>query len=272
MKKITDIAIGAFDGMHLAHQELFKRLSKNGAIVVIEKHDANITPKKYRCEYTNKPCFFYDIKDIKNLDAKGFVEKLKRDFKDLKKIVIGYDFAFGKDRKYSIDDLKNCFDGEVEVVDEVKKDGISVHSRVIREFIKSGDIKMANSLLGHSYMIVGEIIKGQGLGKKELYPTINLKVDKFILPKSGVYATITDINGFYEPSVTFIGNRLSTDNRFSIESYIIGKEIKNPKNIAKTLFLDRIRDNKKFESLKELKEQINKDIEIALEIVKEHTI
>ena len=272
MKKIDSIAIGAFDGMHLGHQELFKRLTKNGAVLVIDKHNANITPDKTRCEYVNKPCFFYDINDIKDLDAKGFIEKLKRDFPNLEKIVVGYDFAFGKDRQYSIEDLKRYFDGEVEVVDEVKKDGISVHSRVIRELIKSGEIKKANSLLGHSYKIEGKIVKGQGIGKEKLYPTINIKVDKFILPKNGVYATITDVNGYYEPSVTFIGNRVSTDNRFSIETYIIGKEIKNPQKLVKIIFLDRRRDNKKLSNLEDLKNQIKSDIKKALEVVKEHII
>lgn len=271
-KEIKDIAIGAFDGMHLGHKALFRRLDENGAIVVIQKHNATITPGRYRCEYVNKPCFFYDIKDIKDLDAKSFVDMLKKDFPNLKKIVVGYDFAFGKDRKYSIKDLKRYFDGIVEVVDEVKKDGISVHSRVIREFIKSGDIKRSNSLLGHTFKIVGKVIKGQGLGKERLYPTINIDPNSFILPKEGVYATITNIDGFYKPSVTFIGNRLSTDKSFSIETHIIKEDIKNLPKKIEILFLDRIRDVKKFNSLDELKKEIQNDIKKALKIIKEHTI
>ncbi|WP_281950647.1 bifunctional riboflavin kinase/FAD synthetase [Nitrosophilus kaiyonis] len=271
-KDIKSLAIGAFDGMHLGHQALFKKLDKNGAILVIDKNSAVITPGNYRCEYTDKPCFFYDLNDIKDLDDKGFIKKLKKDFVNLEKIVVGYDFAFGKDRKYSIKNLKEVFDGEVEVVDEVKVDGISVHSRVIKEFIKDGDIKKANRLLGHTFKIVGEVIKGAGLGKKELVPTINLKVEKFILPKDGVYATITDVNGFYEPSVTFIGHKKSVDNSFSIETHVIGKDIQKAEGEVTILFFEKIRDNKKFENLKDLKEQILKDIEIAKEIVKEHTI
>ncbi len=272
MSEIEDIAVGAFDGMHLGHKALFDRLSEKGAVVIIDKHNANITPGRYRCEYVNHPCFFYDIKDIKNLDAKGFLERVKKDFPNLKKIVVGYDFAFGKDRKYSIKDLKKYFDGVIEVVDEIKKNGISVHSRVIREFIKKGDIKTANSLLGHTYKIIGEVVKGQGLGKKKLYPTINIYPKDFVLPKNGVYATITDINGFYEPSVTFVGKRVSTDEKFSVESHVIGKDIGDAKGKATIFFFDRIRDNKKFDNLEALKEQIKKDIDIALKIVKEHII
>lgn len=269
---IEDIAIGSFDGMHLGHKELFKRLSNRGGVVIIDRGNANITPDGYRCEYIDKPCFFYDLKEIKNLDAKGFIKRLKKDFPSLKKIVVGYDFAFGKDRKYSIDDLKKYFDGDVEVVDEVQKDGISIHSRVIREFIKNGDIKKANSLLGHNYKIEGRVIKGQGLGSKKLYPTINIEVKNFVLPKAGVYATLTDVNGIYEPSITFIGKRVSTDNNFAIETYVIDRDIQCPNKRVKIIFLDRIRDNKKFSSLDDLKNQIKKDIKRALEIVKEHNI
>lgn len=274
MKKeeVESLAIGAFDGMHLGHKALFKRLGVNGAVLIIDKNSATITPGQYRCEYVNHPCFFYNLEKIRDLDAKGFVEKLKKDFPNLKKIVVGYDFAFGKDRKYRVDNLKDLFDGEVEVVEEVKVDNISVHSRVIKDCIKKGDIKKANALLGHTFKIVGNIVKGQGLGKKTLYPTINVDVKDFIVPKDGVYACLTDVNGFYEPSVTFIGKRLSTDNRFSIETYIIGKDIRKAEYKVTILFFDRIRDNKKFDNLKDLKERIKKDIEIAREIVNEHII
>lgn len=270
--EVDSLAIGAFDGMHLGHQALFKRLGKKGAVLIIDKNSAVLTPGNYRCEYVDHPCFFYNLDEIKDLDAKGFVKKLKDDFKSLKKIVIGYDFAFGKDRKYSINDLKRYFDGEVVVVDEVKIDSISVHSKVIKKFIKDGNIKMANRLLGHTFKIVGEVIKGKGLGKKLLYPTVNLKVEKFIIPKEGVYATITDVNGFYEPSVTFIGKSKTLGGDFSIETHIIKKDIGEAKGEVTILFFDRIRDNKKFENIEDLKKQIRKDIEIALEIVKEHTI
>ena len=271
-KKVNSLAIGTFDGMHLGHQALFKKLDKNGAILVIDRDCAVLTPEKFRCEYTDKPCFFYNLKEIKDLDDKGFVDKLKKDFINLKKIVVGYDFVFGKNRKYSINSLKKFFKGEVEVINEVKIDGISVHSRAIKEFLKSGDIKKANRLLGYTFKILGKIIKGSGIGKKELTPTINIEVKKFFLPKSGVYATITDIDGLFEPSVTFIGYKKSIDNSFSIETHIIGKKIDKKKGKVAILFLERIRDVQKFNNLKDLKNQIQKDIETAKKIIKKHII
>ncbi len=253
--------------MHLAHQELLKRLGDNGGVVVIEKGNALLTPGKKRCEYTRYPCFFFPLKKIRHLDAKGFVRLLKERFPNIQKIVVGYDFAFGKDRKYSIEDLKKYFDGEVEVVSEQKIGQISIHSRFIKDLLRKGDIETANQLLGREYCVEGRIIKGQGLGKKELFPTINVKVEGYLLPKEGVYATYTIIDGKAYPSVTFIGHRLSTDNRFSVETHIIGQELQDRPNSVTICFVRYLRPNKRFEDLVSLKAQIQEDIQKASEIL-----
>ena len=100
---IDSIAIGGFDGMHIAHQELFKNLNPKGAIISIETGYASITPKNYRQEYTKYPIFYYDLEDIKALDGADFIEMLKNDFKNLKKIVVGFDFCFGKKGNLLVD-------------------------------------------------------------------------------------------------------------------------------------------------------------------------
>ncbi len=250
---ITSLALGSFDGVHKAHQELIKRAD---GVLVIEK-GAVLTPGEFRCRFIQKPCFFYPLPTIKELDAKGFVERLKQDFPNLKKIVVGYDFAFGKDRRYTIEDLKKYFDGVVEVVEEIKQDGISIHSRFIKNFLKSGDIEKANRLLGRCYQIEGKKIKGQGLGSKELVPTVNVEVEKFLLPKEGVYLTLA--NG--KKSVTFIGKRESVDGSFAIETHFL-EEFESPYKVE-ICFIKYLRPNRKFSSLKELKRQIEKDIERA---------
>lgn len=260
---IKSIAIGGFDGMHLAHKELFKKLCKNGAIVSIETGYANLTPKKYRQEYTQYPIFYYDLQDIKNLDGKEFISLLKSEFKNLKKIVVGFDFCFGKDRAYSSEELKNIFEGEVIVIPEIKLDGFAIHSRYIRNFIKDGNIKKTNSFLGREYKIFGENIKGQGLGKKELFATINLKVYDFLLPKNGVYLTKTILDDKEYNSLSFIGNRVSTDNSFSVETHILDEDIEIKNKVVQIKFFDFLRENKKFEKLEELKKQIEYDINQA---------
>ena len=139
--KITNIAIGGFDGMHLAHQEVFKYLDDNGGIVVIESGYANLTPKTYRAKFTKLPIFYYPLQNIKHLDGIEFIRLLKEEFCNLCKIVVGYDFRFGKDAKYSAYDLKKLFDKDVIIVKEFRLDGVSVHSRVIRSYLRDGNIK-----------------------------------------------------------------------------------------------------------------------------------
>lgn len=260
---ITSIAIGGFDGMHIAHQELFKNLDVNGAIVSIESGYANLTPKKYRQEYSIYPIFYYILEDIRHLEGCEFIKLLKQEFPNLKRIVVGFDFCFGKDRKYCIEKLKEFFDGEVIVIEEIKLDNIAVHSRIIRDYIKSGDIKMANKLLGKEYKIYGQRIKGQGLGTKSFVPTINLKVDEFLLPNEGVYITKTILDEVEFNSITFLGHRLTTDGSYAVETHILDENIENKDYKIQIKFYEKSRENKKFDNFEELKNQILEDINLA---------
>ena len=262
---VISLAIGGFDGIHLAHQELIKRAQ---ALMIVSKYNSNLTPKEYRCKFVKKPCFFYELDDIKKLGCLEFAKFLKEEFPGLKKIVVGYDFRFGFNRSCTPEQLKSNF--EVEIVDEVVIDGISVHSGVIREFISSGKIEEAGKLLGRAYSIEGEVIKGQGIGKKELVATLNISVCDFLLPQNGVYATKCSIDDKMYDSVTFIGVRESTDGCFSVETHIIDKDIKNRGKKVEIFFYKKIRDNKKFNSLNELKKQIKEDIKTVKEVLNEY--
>ena len=264
IKNSTSIAIGGFDGMHIGHQKLFSALDKNGTIVVIETGYANLTPKKEREHFSHHPIVYLDLDDIRHLSGDEFILFLKKKFVKLQKIVVGYDFHFGKNRKYSFDDLKTLFDGEVEVIKEVTLDGDSVHSHKIRAKLQIGDIKGANAFLGHNYTIKGGVVSGQGIGKKELVATINIEAEEFLMPKEGVYVTLTRIDDeeHYHPSVSFVGHRVTTDGSFAIESHILDGEVLCQKR-AVISFVSFIRDNRKFDSIAELKKAINKDISIA---------
>lgn len=258
---ITSIAIGGFDGMHVAHQELFKNLDENGAIVSIESGFANLTPKVYRQEYSSYPIYYYVLDNIKHLEGDQFIKLLNEEFPNLKKIVVGYDFCFGKNRRYCIEKLKELFHGNVKIIDEIKIDDIAVHSRVIREYLKDGEIEIANKLLGKEYKIYGHQIKGQGLGTRSFVPTINLKVEQFLLPKEGVYITKTILNEIEYNSVTFLGHRVTTDGSYAVETHILDENIINDTYTIQIKFIKKIRDNLKFDSFDELKNQIDKDIE-----------
>jgi len=260
---IDAIAIGGFDGMHAAHQYLFSELGENGGVLAIETGYADMTPGTHRQEHTHYPLFYYELDDIKGLSGEGFIAKLKKDFPSLKKIVVGYDFHFGNKRSCDSLDLKELFDGEVIIVDEVKIEGEAVHSHMIRKLLEEGKLSHANLLLGYNYCLKGDVVKGQGIGKEKLVPTINIAVSGYRIPKEGVYATLTrlDDDKLY-PSISFIGKRHITDGSFAIETHILDEEVQQNQK-AELSLIHFIRENREFDSFPELKEQIALDIEQA---------
>lgn len=264
---IKALAIGKFDGLHKAHMGLINELGEGGGIVVIDKNDSVLTPKGYREKLINIPFFYYNLGAIKELEGHSFIALLQKDFKNLQKIIVGYDFMFGKDRSFCAWDIGEMFEGECIVVPEIKSDGISVHSGVIKELLKHGDILKANMLLEREYEIWGEHITGQGLGKKALYPTINLHTGSFLLPAEGVYATKNIVEGKVYDSVSFIGHRVSTDRNFSVESYILAPFDGVVQGEVGIKFVKRIRENRRYTDLTLLKAQISEDIENAKTIL-----
>ena len=260
---VETIAIGSFDGIHLGHRQLIDKLGVHGALFVIDKDQANLTPGIKRSEVAGYPCMFYHFLKVKNLSGAEFVALLKKEFIHLKKIVVGYDFHFGHRRSCNVSDLKTLFDGVVEVVDEFTFEGVSIHSSTIRDFLKEGKIIEANRFLGREYAISGDIIKGQGLGKTELVPTLNLRVLEYLIPKEGVYASRTRIGKITYDSISFIEKRVSRDGEFSSESHILGEEIEVVSGSVELFFVSYLRENKKFESLSALKAQISEDIVLA---------
>ena len=261
LSKVDSIAIGGFDGMHVGHQHLFDELGEHGAIVVIETGYANLTPGREREHYTHYPIVYYSLDDIRHLEGKDFIGMLAERFPKLGKIVVGYDFHFGKNRRHSHEDLHSLFEGEVKVVDAVQIDSDSVHSHKIRAKIQIGDIEGANRFLGHNYTIKGTAVRGQGIGKSDLVPTINLECPGFLLPYEGVYAALTRINDeeHFHPSVAFVGHRVTTDGSYAVETHILDGEVGNIEK-ASISFAKFIRKNQKFDSIDALRKAIFEDI------------
>jgi len=271
-EKIDSIAIGGFDGMHVAHQYLFDELGENGAIMAIETGYADLTPGEHRQEHTHYPFIYYDLDDIKSLSGEEFVAKLKSDFPRLKKIVVGFDFHFGHKRSCTSSDLQELFlkenkDGEVKIIDEVKVEGEAVHSHKIRTLLEKGKLEQANLYLGYNYQLKGRVVPGQGVGKERLVPTLNIEVRGYRLPKEGVYATLTRLDDDHlYPSVSFIGQRTITDGSFAIETHILDNDITSSKK-ADISFLHFIRKNRPFDSFEVLKAQIDEDIQEAKKVI-----
>lgn len=267
-ESVDTLAIGSFDGIHVGHRQLINHLGDNGALFVVDKDQANLTPGIKRSEYAGYPCMFFHFLKIKHLSGEEFVALLKKEFVNLKKIVVGYDFFFGQHRSCNAHDLQKFFDGEVIIVEEFSYHDVSVHSSLIREYLRDGRLEEANRFLGREYAVTGDIIRGQGLGKKELVPTLNLKVLEYLIPHEGVYATRTRIAQNVYNSVSFIGVRHSTDGQFSVETHILDENISEIKGAVELFFVEFLRDNQKFSTLTDLKQQIEKDMKEARKYLK----
>ena len=263
--QIKSIAIGSFDGIHLAHRTL---IDKADALVIIERNGGYLTPGYKRSNFIDKICCFYHFDVIKSLTPEDFVHKLTMDFPSLETIIVGYDFHFGKNKAGNAQMLETLCNKEVLIIDEVSYEGIPVHSRTIKTYLREGKVEMANKLLGRTHTIEGEVVRGQGLGKKELVPTINLNVKGYQLPLEGVYATRTQIDGEWFNSVSFLGHRVTTDDSFAVETHILDKEVDEVRGNIVLAFVNFIRENKKFDSLDALKKQIEDDISAAKVLLK----
>jgi riboflavin kinase/FMN adenylyltransferase len=239
--------------------------------VIIERNAGVLTAGYRRSFYTSKPCFFYHFDKIRALSPEKFVAKLKEDFPHLERIVVGYDFHFGKNKAGNAELLERLCDKEVLVIDEVCLGDIPVHSRTIRRFLFEGNIAQANALLGRTYSIEGKVIKGQGLGAKSLVATLNIDVKYQQLPLFGVYATRSYVQHRWEDSITFLGHRQSTDGAFAVESHILDKSLAKIEGKIQIQFIAFLRTNHKFESLEKLKIQIAKDIKKAKEALAQNS-
>jgi len=225
-----------------------------------------LTPGKERNRYIPVPVEFWKLGQLKKLEAVEFLRLIQKKFGKIG-IVVGEDFRFGINRQGNISLLKNYF--PVKVIKEIKIEGVGIHSHIIKNYFKKGEIEKGNRFLGRPYRIWGEEIIGQGLGKRVLLPTINLQLKlPFFLPRPGVYAT--RLEG--APSLTFIGIR-STDGQFSLEAHLLGKWKEKERKLEGEMgvirkdramelhFLHFFRPIRNFLSLKKLKNQLERDLE-----------
>ena len=210
-------------------------------------------------------------------DSESFVRDVLKDKLNCSHVVVGYNFRFAKDRSADANDLKEIckkYGIECIIIEEIQaedRDGnlVTVSSSHIRSLVTSGYVKEAGKLLARPYSLKGDVQKGRQLGSQMGFPTANLVFPASVtMPSFGVYATQTTVDGETYLSITNIGNNPTVSpcaqtvtvetNIFSFDKDIYGKEI----NVE---FLDKVRDEIKFESLDDLKEQVLKDKKYVLE-------
>jgi riboflavin kinase/FMN adenylyltransferase len=287
LKQPLVLTIGNFDGLHLGHRELLKRvqdISKKihgfSALMTFEPHPMTVLmPERplYRifpAETQQKLSqalgldYYLQIpftKIFSTLTADYFLEHYL--FKMLKPhtIVVGYDFGFGAQRQGSLALLQKqaLLNGcQVEVIQPFHFDHQIVSSTKIREFINRGEVFAARRFLDQAFFVEGIVIKGDQRGRQLGFPTANLSTNWILKPRIGVYRTWTEVQGRRYYSMTNVGRNptVSAENQeIKIETHLFNfdKDIYGEK--IKVSFLDFVREEKKFSSLEQLKEQLAMD-------------
>ena len=286
------VTIGNFDGVHWAHQTIFKKvierardLHGTSVVITFEPHPIKLmSPKKAKPLITLLEqkkelviCQGIDIflvieftLEFSAISARDFVKDVLVDKLEIKEIVVGYDYAFGRNREGNIKVLRemgHLLNFNVQQVDPVYVGKVLVSSTSIRNLIMEGNISGAKKLLGRNYQIRGEVIRGRNRGGPLLgYPTANLKLTDELIPKEGVYIVSMDIGGKIYQGLTNIGyNPTFKDKTLSVETYVFDLSANILKQKIKVNFLSRLRDEITFASGKELSQQISKDVNQARE-------
>ncbi len=280
------IAIGNFDGVHLGHQKVIKTVVEKAkrsnlfsGVVTFEndpeiyrEYSILLTTKQEKKEILKglKISFIYwlDFIKVKELSPEDFFNEVLVKKLHVKGVVVGEDFKFGKDKKGSINLLKNLGENkniEVVVLEKVRVKNKIVSSTNIRKMLKKGEVERAEEFLGRPYFMYGKPVKGRGIGKKLGFPTINLKPLEYkLVPQRGIYAGYAYIQNEKLLSAIYVGTAPTFGKREEvIEVYIIGKKIDILPQKLKIEFLKRIRAEKKFTSIQELKQAIKRDVEIT---------
>jgi riboflavin kinase/FMN adenylyltransferase len=292
------VTLGIFDGLHLGHQKIGRRVIERAAqiggtscVVTFDPHPREVlnpgespdllTTTEKKTELIEQLgvdalCLIRFTPEFANIEARAFVSDFLIKKLQMKAIVVGYDWRFGKDRKGDVQLLREMSkdDGyEVEQVDRVEVDGQPISSTLIRELVLEGDLKLAAKYLDRNYSITGAIVEGAGLGRKIGFPTANIEPHHEAIPPNGIYAVWVDVTGVRKPGTLNIGYRptVSKEKKRTIEVHIMDfyHDIYN-KEIEVT-FVERLRAEKKFASLEVLSEQIKKDVEKARAVLVEQS-
>jgi len=286
------LTIGTFDGLHIGHQKIIERLTKNtdkknlkSVVLTFFPHPRMVLHKDSDIKLLNtideKIELFTKLeldsliihpfdKTFSELSAEEFVKNILVEKLNLKKIIIGYDHRFGKNRSAGIEELivfGKKYHFEVEQIPAQEIDEISVSSTKIRKALDSGDIVLANSYLGYHYFFEAEVVQGRKIGRTIGFPTANLKIHENykLIPGKGIYIVMVVVNNQTFDAMMSIGNNPTVNgteqtievNIFDFNQDIYGKKIK-------IYFFKKIRDEQKFDSLEELKKQMKKDKQSSL--------
>lgn len=283
------LTIGTFDGVHVGHQKILQQVKKEAEkiggesvlftffphprmVLYPESHGLKLlqTQEEKMAKLARvgiENCIVYPFTfDFSRLSAIEFVRDILVNKLQIKKLVIGYDHQFGKNREGNIEFLKEIcevYGFEVIEIPAQDIDAVNVSSTKIRKAILDGDLAKANEYLGERFELTGTVVHGQAIGKTIGFPTANIKVNSELklIPGNGVYAVAVSLKDSDYIGMLNIGNRPtvndSTDRTIEVHILDFSGEIYAEEITVK--FIDKLRDEKQFKDLQELQNQLKED-------------
>jgi riboflavin kinase/FMN adenylyltransferase len=287
--------LGTFDGVHIGHAAILKKLTQNtadgefeSAVLTFFPHPRMVLQGKSDLKLLNTINEKIDLLEkigIENLiihpfdanfsqiSAEEFVKTVLVDQLHIQKIIIGYDHRFGKNRTANIDDLTAFglkYGFEVEQISAQEINDISISSTKIRTALEDGEINLANEYLGYSYFLSGTVVKGKQLGRTIGFPTANIELEEEykLVPKNGVYIVAAEIDGKSVYGMMNIGfNPTVQGEKRTIEVHFFDFDLDIYNRHILVAILQRIRSEEKFESVEFLKIQLGKDKDFSIQYI-----
>lgn len=288
----TVVTVGTFDGVHLGHQKIIKRLvsvaresESTSTLLTFDPHPRKVLQPNVsmpliqtleeRAETLADLGLDYMVvhpftKAFSQLSAQEYVQDILVGMLNISHIIIGYNHRFGKNRIAHVEDLVRfgeIYNFSVTQISPEEIDNISISSTKIRIALAEGDVLKAHKYLGHPFSLSGVVIKGQQRGRTIGFPTANIAInhtDK-IIPKNGVYAVVVGFKGKKYLGMMNIGTNPTVNGQHqSIEVHIFNWEKDLYNHHINVSFIMRIRDEKKFDSLDTLKKQLENDKAVIL--------
>lgn len=290
-QEVSILTIGTFDGVHIGHQKIIERLNqikkleKDRSVILtffphprrVLDHNRDIkmlTTMEEKIQLLDQFGLDHLIiepftREFSRLSALDFVRDILVNRLHIRKLVIGYDHRFGKNREGNFDQLTEygeLYGFEVEMISAQEIQNVSVSSTKIRRAIESGDMQTANSYLGYNYLLTGTVIKGQGIGRKINFPTVNLEIEESykLIPKNGVYVVRASFEKAQIFGIMNIGVRPTVGGTGqTVEIHLLDFKGDLYGKRMQVEVLKRIRDEKKFRDIAELSHEIGKDEKTA---------
>lgn len=295
-EKLTNpvVTIGNFDGVHLGHQALFAKVIERAraiqgesVVYTFDPHPLKVLEpqrffplittreeKEKVIEWSGMDVLIREhfTEAFARLSTEAFVGDVLCDKIKARELFIGPDYRFGKGRTGTTDMLKSLGDRcgiAVSVLGNVEVEGIEVRSTMIRNFILEGKVREAARFLGRAYTLQGKVIRGHAIGKKIGIPTANLAPEKELYPRGGIYAVKVLVDDHYAQGVLNIGTNPTFPGKgFSLEVHILDFDQEIYGSELELIFVEKLRDEEKFETPELLVVQIREDIEAARKVLK----